>query len=83
MTTVRKTITLTETQNPWINAQIESGAYPNDSEVLRDLIRKAQQEPSEIEIVRAAHFEAERSGLIARGIAEIRTAVKKRKSMNG
>jgi antitoxin ParD1/3/4 len=44
MTTVRKTITLTDTQNDWIKAQIDSGAYTNDSEVLRDLIRKAQHE---------------------------------------
>ncbi len=40
MTTVRKTITLTDTENEWIKAQIDSGAYTNDSEVLRDLIRK-------------------------------------------
>ena len=66
MTTVRKTITLTDTQNDWIKAQIDSGAYTNDSEVLRDLIRKAQQETSEIEAIRAALIEGERSGLSAR-----------------
>jgi len=67
MTTVRKTITLTDTQNDWIKAQIDSGAYTNDSEVLRDLIRRAQQETSEIEAIRAALIEGERSGLSARG----------------
>jgi antitoxin ParD1/3/4 len=67
MTTVRKTITLTDTQNDWIKAQIDSGAYTNDSEVLRDLIRKAQQETSGIETIRAALIEGERSGLSARG----------------
>jgi antitoxin ParD1/3/4 len=51
--------------------------------VLRDLIRKAQQETSEIEAIRAALIEGERSGLSARGPEEIRTAVKKRKSVNG
>jgi len=83
MTTVRKTITLTDTQNDWIKAQIDSGAYTNDSEVLRDLIRKAQQETSEIEAIRAALIEGERSGLSARGPEEIRAAVKKRKLLNG
>jgi antitoxin ParD1/3/4 len=83
MTTVRKTITLTDTQNDWIKAQIDSGAYTNDSEVLRDLIRKAQQETSEIEAIRAALIEGERSGLSARGPEEIRAAVKKRKALNG
>lgn len=83
MTTVRKTITLTDTQNDWIKAQIDSGAYTNDSEVLRDLIRKAQQETSEIEAIRAALIEGERSGLSARGPEEIRAAAKKRKPQNG
>ena len=83
MTTVRKTITLTDTQNDWIKAQIDSGAYTNDSEVLRDLIRKAQQETSEIEAIRAALIEGERSGLSARGPEEIRAAVKKLKPQNG
>lgn len=82
MTTVRKTITLTDTQNDWIKAQIDSGAYTNDSEVLRDLIRKAQQETSEIEAIRAALIEGERSGLSARGPEDIRATVKKRKSLN-
>jgi antitoxin ParD1/3/4 len=83
MTTVRKTITLTDTQNDWIKAQIDSGAYTNDSEVLRDLIRKAQQETSEIEAIRAALIEGERSGLSVRGAEELRAAVKKRKRLNG
>ena len=82
MTTVRKTITLTETQNEWIKAQIDSGAYTNDSEVLRDLIRKAQQESFEIEAIRAALMEGEKSGLSARTAQEIRAAVQRRKSLN-
>jgi len=83
MSTVRKTITLTETQNDWIKAQIDSGAYTNDSEVLRDLIRKAQQESAEIEAIRAALIEGQKSGVSARSPEDIRAAVKKRKSLNG
>lgn len=82
MTTIRKTITLTETQNEWIKAQIDSGAYTNDSEVLRDLIRKAQQETCEIEAIRAALIEGEKSGLSPRTAQEIRAIVKRRKSLN-
>ncbi len=83
MTTVRKTITLTDTQNDWIKAQIDSGAYTNDSEVLRDLIRKAQQESAEIEAIRAALIEGEKSGLSARSPEDIRAAVKKRRGLHG
>ncbi|WP_337188842.1 type II toxin-antitoxin system ParD family antitoxin [Phenylobacterium sp.] len=82
MTTIRKTITLTGAQNDWIKAQIDSGAYTNDSEVLRDLIRKAQQERADIEAVRAALIEGERSGLGARSPEDIRAAVKARISRN-
>ena len=42
MATVRKTITLTDTQDAWIKAQIANGDYTNDSEYFRDLIRRDQ-----------------------------------------
>lgn len=82
MRTVRKTITLTDSQNDWIKAQIDSGSYTNDSEVLRDLIRKAQQENAEIEAIRAALIEGERSGISKRSPEDIRAAVKKRKALD-
>lgn len=42
MTTVRKTISVTRHQDDWIKAQIAQGGYASDSEVIRELIRKAQ-----------------------------------------
>ena len=39
MTTVRKTITLTDQQDEWIKSQISNGDYTNDSEYFRDLSR--------------------------------------------
>lgn len=80
MTTVRKTITLTKSQNDWIKAQIDGGSYTNDSEVLRDLIRRAQQETAGIEALRAALIEGEASGMSRRSPEDIRAAVKKRKA---
>jgi antitoxin ParD1/3/4 len=43
MATVRKTITLTDAQDDWVKAQVVSGNYTNDSEYLRDLIRREQE----------------------------------------
>jgi Arc/MetJ-type ribon-helix-helix transcriptional regulator len=43
MGTVRKTITLTDQQDNWITSQIEAGLYINDSECIRDLIRREQE----------------------------------------
>jgi antitoxin ParD1/3/4 len=62
MATVRKTITLTDQQDGWIKAQVEGGQYTNDSEYIRDLIRREQERGAEIEAVRAALIEGEKSG---------------------
>lgn len=62
MGTVRKTITLTDKQDDWIKAQIEAGHYTNDSEYIRDLIRREQERSAEIDAIRAALIEGEASG---------------------
>ncbi len=62
MATVRKTITLTGPQNDWIKEQVDAGDYTNDSEYIRDLIRREQERGAEIEAVRAALIEGEKSG---------------------
>lgn len=62
MATVRKTITITDQQDAWVKSQIESGHYTNDSEIIRDLIRREQVRMAEIETIRAALIEAENSG---------------------
>ena len=62
MGTVRKTITLTEQQDAWIADQIATGSYTNDSEAIRDLIRREQERNFELETVRQALIEGEQSG---------------------
>lgn len=62
MSTTRKTITVTEQQDSWIKAQIVAGKFTNDSEYIRDLIRRDQASKAEIETIRAALIEAEESG---------------------
>ena len=44
MGTVRKTITLTPQQDQWIKARIAAGGFTNDSEYIRDLIRRDQEQ---------------------------------------
>lgn len=62
MATVRKTITLSEQQDAWIAAQIDAGRYTNDSEAIRDLIRREQERIVEIDRIREALIEGEASG---------------------
>jgi len=62
MRTVQKTITLTDRQDDWIKTQVEAGYYIDDSEYIRDLIRREQERSTETEGVRAALTEGENSG---------------------
>ncbi len=62
MSTVRKTITVTDQQNRWIAAQVDAGRFTNDSELIRDLIRREQARSIELEAIRQALIEGEQSG---------------------
>ena len=52
MATIRKSITFTDQQDSWIKSQIERGDYTNDSEYIRDLIRKDQANNSKLNYLR-------------------------------
>ncbi|RAU17293.1 type II toxin-antitoxin system ParD family antitoxin [Nitrincola tibetensis] len=58
----RKTITLTEQQDEWVKAQIENGYFGNDSEYIRDLIRRDQQTKERLYALRQALSDGESSG---------------------
>ncbi|MXZ72054.1 MAG: type II toxin-antitoxin system ParD family antitoxin [Acidobacteria bacterium] len=62
MGTVRKTITLTDLQDQWIKARIAAGHYTNDSEYIRDLIRRDHERGTGIEALKAAVREGLDSG---------------------
>jgi antitoxin ParD1/3/4 len=62
MGTTRKTITVTDQQDEWIKAQIVAGDFTNDSEYVRDLIRRDQARSAEIEAIRSELIVGEASG---------------------
>ena len=71
MTTVRKTITLTSQQEQWVKAQIAAGRFTNDSEYIRDLIRRDREESPSFYALQAAIQEGLESGVSERTIPEI------------
>ena len=83
MSMVKKSITVTDKQEAWIKAQINSGDYGNDSEVIRDLIRLKQAKDAEILAIRAALIEAEQSGFSDMTAEKIRQDKKTRLRANG
>lgn len=62
MTIIRKTITVTEQQDQWIASQVDAGRFTNDSELIRDLIRREQERSLELETLRQALLVGEQSG---------------------
>lgn len=75
---IKKTITVTEQQDAWIKSRIASGDYGNDSEFIRDLIRREQTRLDEAAAIRAALVAGENSGVGSLSTAEIRKKAKAR-----
>ena len=75
MPMVKKSISVTDRQDEWIKAQIATGHFGNESEVVRELIRerqiREQETPAEIEAIRAALIEGEHRGFRHSSVAEI------------
>ena len=63
MGTIRKTITLTDKQDQWIKTQIAAGDFTNDSEYIRDLVRRDQEYNEKLRVLRQAIQEGLESGV--------------------
>ncbi|WP_299270062.1 type II toxin-antitoxin system ParD family antitoxin [uncultured Psychrosphaera sp.] len=83
MAMIKKSITLTDQQEQWIQAQMATGNYASDSEVLRDLIRKEQLRITQIESIRNELIKAEGRGFTDKTPEDIMQDVIKRKQANG
>jgi antitoxin ParD1/3/4 len=62
METIRKSITFTEQQDKWIKPRIKNGDFTNDSEYIRDLVRKDQSENMKLLELKNAIDEGLQSG---------------------
>ena len=71
MPVVRKTITLSDTQDAWIKRQIARGAFTNDSEYIRDLVRRDQEAEAKLHDLEQAIAEGLDSGVSERSLDDI------------
>ena len=83
MGTTRKTITLTDKQDQWIKAQIAAGEYTNDSEYIRDLVRRDQEENAKFQALKLAIQEGLRSGVSDKSVTDIMEEVEARLRADG
>ncbi|MCG6868119.1 MAG: type II toxin-antitoxin system ParD family antitoxin [Gammaproteobacteria bacterium] len=84
MGTTRKTITLTEQQDQWIKTQIAAGEYTNDSEYIRDLVRRDQEQNAKFKALKQALQEGLDSGISDKTVSDIWEEAEKRyRAKNG
>ncbi|MEE4000827.1 type II toxin-antitoxin system ParD family antitoxin [Tenacibaculum sp. FZY0031] len=67
----RQSISLTEPNDEWLKAQVETKEYASKSELVNDLIRQARKQQIEIDWIRAKLEKAENSGFTSDSKATI------------
>ena len=72
MPMIKKSITVTDQQESWIQAQLATGNYATDSEIVREALREKQMRMHEAEQIRTALIEAEHNDFTSRNKEEIR-----------
>ena len=83
MAMVKKSITVTDKQEAWIQSEIAAGNYGTDSELIREALREKKNRTAQLEATGAALIEGEDSGFGDRTVEEIRKSVQKRLRDNG
>lgn len=71
MATVHRTIAFTDRLNDWVLSRIEAGDYADDSEYIRDLIRRDREQHGNLTALRAAIEEGLNSGVSQRSVSDI------------
>ena len=83
MPMIKKSITVTDQQEQWIQSQMASGNYGTDSELIREALREKQLRMDEVDYIRAKLIKAEQGGFSKRTANEILAKSKEDKQRNG
>ena len=83
MPMLKKTYSITETLDQDVSQCIKSGEYATDSEYVRELILRDQEENREIAYIRSKLIKAEQSGFTEKNRDQILTEIKARARVNG
>lgn len=67
----RQSISFTEPNDEWLNAQIDKKEYSSKSELVNDLIRQARKQQVQIDWINAKLERAEKSGFTSESKQEI------------
>ena len=75
---IKKSITVTDQQEAFIQAQLATGQYASDSEIIREALREKELRTAELDQLRAKLIASEQSGISTRTPAQIRDEAKER-----
>nr|WP_321226236.1 type II toxin-antitoxin system ParD family antitoxin [uncultured Psychroserpens sp.] len=74
---------MTKKQDDWIKSQIAAGEFTNDSEYLRDLVRRDQNKNTKFSALKLAITEGIESGISTKSLPEVMKEVEARMRANG
>ena len=83
MGTVRKTVTLTDQQERWIKARTAAGGFTSDSEYIRELLRRDQEESIKLQALKSAIQEGLESGVSDKTVPQITEEIEARLRADG
>ena len=83
MGTVRKTVTLTDQQDRWIRVRTVAGDFASDSEYIRELIRRDQEESIKLQALKCAIQDGLDSGVSDKTVPQIMEEVEARLRADG
>ena len=79
---IKKSITVTDQQEAFIQAQLATGQYASDSEIIREALREKEQRVAQTDMLRARLIASEQGGVSERNPQEIRDQAKARLKRN-
>ena len=83
MPMIKKSITVTDQQDKWLQSQMATGNYGTDSEIIREALREKQMRMAEIELIRAKLIAAEQSRFSGKTAQEMLTGFKDKAREDG
>ena len=83
MATIRKSITFTDNLTAWMQSLVEAGEYANESEYVRDLIRKDRDRNQRYQQLKMAIDKGLQSGVSDRNVSQIMKDVEDRLTNDG
>ena len=83
MGTVRKTVVLTDQQERWIKDQVAAGEFVSDSEYIRELVRRDQEENRKLQTLKSEIQKGLDSGVSNKTVPQIMEEVETRLRADG